>query len=50
VTEDDEGGLIAHNLRTAVIDKNGVLVEVFKGNEWTPQQLKQTMIKSIHGK
>lgn len=50
VTEDDEGGLIAHNLRTAVIDKNGVLVEVFKGNEWTPQQLKQTMTKAIHGK
>jgi len=49
-TEDDEGGLIAHNLRTAVIDKNGVLVEVFKGNEWTPQQLKQTMVDAIHGK
>jgi len=48
VTEDDEGGLIAHNLRTAVIDKKGALVEVFRGNEWTPQQLKQAMADAIH--
>lgn len=50
VTEDDEGGLIAHNLRTAVIDKNGVLTKVFKGNEWTPEELKRTMTDAIHGK
>ena len=48
VTENDEGGLIAHNLRTAVIDKKGALVEVFRGNEWTPQQLKQAMADAIH--
>ncbi len=47
VTENDEGGLIAHNLRTAVIDTKGALVKVFKGNEWTPQQLKQTMVDAI---
>lgn len=50
VTEDDEGGLIAHNLRTAVIDKNGVLLEVYKGNEWTPEELKETMANAIRRK
>ena len=50
VTEDDDGGLIAHNLRTAVIDKNGALLEVYKGNEWTPIQLKKKMVDEIHGK
>jgi len=31
----DEGGLIAHTLRTALIDKHGNLVAVLKGNDWT---------------
>jgi len=48
VTEDDEGGLIAHNLRTAVIDQNGVLIVVYKGNEWTPSELKELMANAIH--
>jgi protein SCO1/2 len=30
---------ITHNLRTAVIDKDGKLVKTFTGNEWTPQQV-----------
>ncbi len=47
VMEDDEGGLIAHNLRTAVIDPNGVLVEVYKGNEWTVQELEDAIRTAI---
>lgn len=35
----DNGGVISHNLRTAVIDPAGHLRRVFKGNEWTPQEL-----------
>jgi protein SCO1/2 len=35
----DQGGVISHNLRTAVIDPAGRLRKVFKGNEWTPQEL-----------
>ncbi len=31
----DEGGLIAHTLRTVLIDKKGNLVAVLKGNDWT---------------
>ena len=30
----DEGGLIAHTLRTVLIDKKGNLVAVLKGNDW----------------
>ena len=37
--EDDEGALIAHNLRTALIDADGNLVEVVKDNEWKPEQI-----------
>lgn len=30
---------IVHNLRTAVIDREGRLVEILPGNEWTPDDL-----------
>jgi protein SCO1/2 len=30
---------IAHNLRTAIIDRSGALVRVHTGNQWTPEQL-----------
>jgi protein SCO1/2 len=30
---------ITHNLRTAVIDKQGKLVKIYVGNEWTPDQV-----------
>ncbi|MGE3955795.1 MAG: SCO family protein [Vicinamibacterales bacterium] len=30
---------ITHNLRTALIDRQGNLVQVYTGNEWTPEQV-----------
>jgi protein SCO1/2 len=30
---------ITHNLRTAIIDRQGNLVQTYTGNEWTPAQL-----------
>lgn len=41
----DEGDLteIVHNLRTAVIDREGRMVEIFNGNEWTPEELLAAM-------
>lgn len=30
---------ITHNLRTAIIDKDGKLVKVYTGNDWTPEQI-----------
>jgi protein SCO1/2 len=47
VMEDDEGGLIAHNLRTAVLDPKGVLVQVYKGNEWTAQELEDAIRAAV---
>jgi len=32
-------GRIDHNLRTVVVDANGRLRRIFRGNEWTPQEL-----------
>ena len=34
-----EGGLIDHTLRTILIDKNGNVVRIIKGNEWTSDEL-----------
>ena len=39
VYEDDEEALIAHNLRTALIDREGRLVEVVRDNDWTPGEI-----------
>lgn len=30
---------ITHNLRTAILDRQGNLVQVYNGNEWTPDQV-----------
>ena len=30
---------ITHNLRTAIIDRQGNLVQTYGGNEWTPEQV-----------
>jgi len=37
--EPDQGGLIAHTLRTILIDKQGNLVAILKGNDWTPDDV-----------
>ncbi len=39
LTYEPSEGLINHNLRTAVIDPQGRLVEVFQGNDWKPGAL-----------
>jgi protein SCO1/2 len=41
----DDAGVeeIVHNLRTAVINPNGRLEQVFTGNEWTPDELLAAM-------
>jgi len=37
----DDEGLIQHNLRTVVVDQEGRLVNITKGNEWTPNEVAQ---------
>jgi protein SCO1/2 len=34
-----EGGLIDHTLRTILIDKNGNVARIIKGNEWTSEEI-----------
>jgi protein SCO1/2 len=41
----DSGG-ISHNLRTAVIDASGRVRKIFAGNQWTPDELVQEMVKA----
>ncbi len=36
--EADDPNAITHNLRTAVLDRQGRLVRIFSGNDWTPDQ------------
>lgn len=43
IREDADLKEITHNLRTAVIDREGRLVKVFTGNEWTPEELFDTL-------
>ena len=45
--QEDEGGLIAHNLRTAVLDARGNLAKIFVGNEWTPDDVVQEIRKQV---
>lgn len=45
--EEDEGGLIAHNLRTAVLDAKGNLAKIFVGNEWTPDDVVQEVRNQV---
>ncbi len=40
---------IEHNLRTAVFDADGKLVEVFSGNKWAAQQLAESIISAGKG-
>jgi len=39
LTYANDEGLIAHNLRTVLIDKQGRLVRVISGNEWTVEEV-----------
>ena len=38
---------IEHNLRTAVFDSKGRLIEVFSGNKWTSTELAQSIIRTM---
>ena len=34
-----EGGAISHGLATALIDKNGKIDKIWRGNAWTPAEV-----------
>lgn len=37
--DDQKNVNITHNLRTAIIDRQGNLIKTYTGNEWTPEQV-----------
>jgi protein SCO1/2 len=39
---------ITHNLRTAIVDREGRVVKVYTGNDWTPDQI-LTDLKPVAG-
>lgn len=39
---------IAHSLRTAIVDTSGKLVKVFRGNEWTTDEILQELTQLSH--
>jgi len=39
----NEGGSFSHNLRTVVLDTRGRVHRLFDGNEWTPEQLAESV-------
>jgi len=42
-----EGGLISHNLRTALIGPDGRLVHLWKSNVWTPYEVDRMLRESL---
>lgn len=41
--EDDEGGLISHNLRTVILDRDGKITKIIQGNEWKASDVLQEL-------
>ncbi|HEX6463650.1 MAG TPA: SCO family protein [Vicinamibacterales bacterium] len=39
IQEKESPDTITHNLRTAIVDRNGRLVKTYTGNDWTPEAL-----------
>ena len=40
---------ITHNLRTAIIDRDGKIVKVYTGNDWSPEQVLEDLKKLAQG-
>ncbi len=42
----EQDGSITHNLRTAIVDRQGRLVKIYDGNQWTPDELVADLVKT----
>ncbi len=45
VIQSEQGGIFNHNLRTAILDKDGNLMEKIISNEWRPEEVAEKMKK-----
>jgi protein SCO1/2 len=48
--DDPAGQEVQHNLRTAVVGRDGTVLTIFNGNEWTPPQLLDELRKAVAAK
>lgn len=46
LVHEPEGGMISHNLRTALISADGRLVHIWKSNVWTPYEVQRLLEES----
>lgn len=46
----EEGGQIDHNLRTVVLDRQGRIRRIFRGDAWTPQELTAELKAASEGR
>jgi protein SCO1/2 len=49
LTREATGGLINHDLRTALISPEGKLVRVWKSNAWTPYEVQRSVRETLTG-
>jgi protein SCO1 len=47
LVHEPEGGIISHNLRTALISPDGHLVHLWKSNVWTPYEVHRMIEESV---
>ncbi|MBI4429692.1 MAG: SCO family protein [Ignavibacteriales bacterium] len=47
VIQSEQGGIFNHNLRTAILDNDGNLVETIISNEWKPEEVTRKMRELI---
>jgi protein SCO1/2 len=45
VYRQNEGGTISHGLATALVDRDGRIARIWRGNAWTPAEVKETIEK-----
>ena len=45
-----ENNTFTHNLRTVVVDKNGIIRQNFRANEWKPEDLVKEIVAGAEGK
>jgi protein SCO1/2 len=50
LTYEPQNGMIAHDLRTALIGPDGRLVQVWKSNVWTPYEVQRRVRETLTGK
>jgi protein SCO1/2 len=43
VYRQNEGGTISHGLATALINRNGIVEKIWRGNAWTPEEVTQVL-------